>query len=194
MTKSAILFSLGLVTAQFLYSKIERSSPQNKWIHIYLNKGYQTTANHDKAQTTWASQSRHNERDGISNHLHLECLFNRLFRCRSNKTSKLCVTGLCEGNPPVTGGFPSQRASNAENVSIWWRHHGMHCGTSMVSYLHDKTSLLFLIWFTWDVAHTITRIDFCVQPPLKFEHGWVIISHRFMWMLFFIHALILMRM
>ena len=22
-----------------------------------------------------------------------------------------------------SGGFPSQRASNAENVSIWWRHH-----------------------------------------------------------------------
>ena len=30
---------------------------------------------------------------------------------------------LREGNPPVTGGFPSQRASNAENVSIRWRHH-----------------------------------------------------------------------
>ena len=28
-----------------------------------------------------------------------------------------------EGNPPDTGGFPSQRASNAENISIWWRHH-----------------------------------------------------------------------
>ena len=27
------------------------------------------------------------------------------------------------GNPLVTGGFPSQRASNTENVSIWWRHH-----------------------------------------------------------------------
>ena len=38
------------------------------------------------------------------------------------RTSKLRVTGLCEGNPMVTGGFPSQRASNAENVSIWWRH------------------------------------------------------------------------
>ena len=24
---------------------------------------------------------------------------------------------------PVTGEFPSQRASSAENVSIWWRHH-----------------------------------------------------------------------
>ena len=23
----------------------------------------------------------------------------------------------------VTGGFPSERASNAENVSIWWHHH-----------------------------------------------------------------------
>ena len=25
---------------------------------------------------------------------------------------------LCEGNPPMTGGFPSQRASNIEKVSI----------------------------------------------------------------------------
>ena len=24
----------------------------------------------------------------------------------------------------MTGGFPSQWTSNAENVSIWWRHHG----------------------------------------------------------------------
>ena len=23
----------------------------------------------------------------------------------------------------VTGEFPTQRASNAENASIWWRHH-----------------------------------------------------------------------
>ena len=36
---------------------------------------------------------------------------------------KLRVTGLCGGNPPVTGGFPSQRPSNEENASIWWRHH-----------------------------------------------------------------------
>ena len=39
------------------------------------------------------------------------------------KHPKLRVTGLCEGNSPVTGEFPSQRASNAENVFIWWRHH-----------------------------------------------------------------------
>ena len=28
------------------------------------------------------------------------------------------------GEESVTGEFPAQRASNAENVSIWWRHHG----------------------------------------------------------------------
>ena len=27
------------------------------------------------------------------------------------------------GNSPVTGEFPTQMASNAENVSFWWRHH-----------------------------------------------------------------------
>ena len=30
---------------------------------------------------------------------------------------------ICAGNSPGTGEFPAQRASNAENVSIWWRHH-----------------------------------------------------------------------
>ena len=66
---------------------------------------------------------RHNERDGVSNHLRLGCSLNCLFRRRSKKTSNLRVTGLCDGNSPVTGEFPSRRASNAQNVFIWWRHH-----------------------------------------------------------------------
>ena len=68
-------------------------------------------------------QWRHNGHDGVPNHQLHDCLLNRLFRRRSNKTSKLRVTGLCEGNSPGTGEFPAQRASDAENVSIWWRHH-----------------------------------------------------------------------
>ena len=75
----------------------------------------------------WALQWRHNERDVVSNHRRLDCLLNRLFRRRSKKTQKLLVTGLCTGNLQMTGGFPSQRASSAENVSIWWRHHGEIC-------------------------------------------------------------------
>ena len=56
------------------------------------------------------------------------------------------ATGLCEGNPvTMTGRFPSQRASNAENVSIWWRHHGSRlmigtegeqCGTPLTLVLN----------------------------------------------------------
>ena len=65
----------------------------------------------------------HNEPNGVWNHLRLDCLLNRLFRRRLQKTSKLRVTGLCEGNSPVAGEFPAQRASNMENVSIWWRRH-----------------------------------------------------------------------
>ena len=44
-------------------------------------------------------------------------------RRSSKRTSKLCLTGLCKGNSPVTSEFPTQRASYAEYISIWWRHH-----------------------------------------------------------------------
>ena len=76
-----------------------------------------------KAPTSYTLRWRRNERDSVSNHQPHDCLLNRLFRRRSKKTSKLRVTGLCAGNSPGTGEFPAQMASNAENVSIWWRHH-----------------------------------------------------------------------
>ena len=66
---------------------------------------------------------RHNGNDSVSNHQPRDCFLNRLFRHRSTKTSKLRVSGLCVGNSTGTGEFPAQMASNAENVSIWWRHH-----------------------------------------------------------------------
>ena len=68
---------------------------------------------------------RHNGNDSVSNHQPDDCLLNHLFRRRSKKASKLRVTGLCAGNSPGTGEFPAQMASNAENVSIWWRHHDL---------------------------------------------------------------------
>ena len=65
------------------------------------------------------STKRLDARDGISVHQPHDCSLNRLFRRRSKKTSKLRVTGLCAGDSPVTGEFPTQRACNAEHVSIW---------------------------------------------------------------------------
>ena len=78
---------------------------------------------HDTIQSWTSLQWRHNECNGVANHQPHDCLLKCLFKRISKKISKLRVTGLCEGNSPTTGGFPAQRASNAENASIWWRHH-----------------------------------------------------------------------
>ena len=88
---------------------------------------------YDKHLSVWnwcavSLQWCHNGRDSVSNHQPHDCSLNRLFRGRSKKTSKLRVTGLCAGNSPGTGEFPAQVASNAENISIWWRHHILEVG------------------------------------------------------------------
>ena len=79
----------------------------------------------DTSVGVFTLQWRHNGHESVSNHQPYDCLINRLFRRRSKKTPKLRVTGLCAGNSPGTGELPAQMASNAENVSIWWRHHDL---------------------------------------------------------------------
>ena len=101
----ALIFQIIITTKRFnLFSICQQNDP---WSLIW----------HDSLQ--WC----HNERCGVSNHQPDDCLLNRLFRCRSTKTPTLRVTGFCKGSSPVTGEFPTQRVSNAQNVSIWWRHH-----------------------------------------------------------------------
>ena len=87
----------------------------------------------------------HNGHDGVSIYKPRDCLLNRLFRRRSKKTSKLRVTGLCAENSPVTGEFSAQMASNAENISIWWRHHLY----SLSRKLHRKLHLKQLLLIPW---------------------------------------------
>ena len=99
-----------------------------RWLRTRRMRHHSSPCLQTKQNVTWrdiAFQWRNNERDGVSNHLPRDCLLNRLFRRRSKKTSKLRVTGLCPGNSSLTGGFPAQRASNAETASIWWRHHAV---------------------------------------------------------------------
>ena len=73
----------------------------------------------------YALQWRHNGCDGVSYHQPHDYLLNRFIRHRCRRTSKLCVTGFCEGNSAVTGEFPTQRYNIAEKVSIWWRNRGL---------------------------------------------------------------------
>ena len=114
----------------------------------YLLSGYLITSKHTKP-LRW----RHNGWcDSVSNHQPHDCLLSRLFRRRSKKSSKLRVTGLCAGNSLGTGEFPAQMASNAENVSIWWRHHNKthyvrieHAITVIIAY-HMNTLLSTMIF------------------------------------------------
>ena len=94
--------------------------------HIVVPEGWVSTA-----KSFCTLRWRHNERDSVSNHQPHDCLFNCLFRRSSKKTSNLRVTGLFAGNSPVTREFPAQRASNAKNGSIWWRHHERSRGFNM---------------------------------------------------------------
>ena len=91
------------------------------WYH--LSRGQRRTYVVSSVLSFSTFRWRHNEHGDVSNHQPHDCLLKRLFRRRSKKTSKLRITGLCEGNSPGTGEFPAQRASNAEKISNWWRHH-----------------------------------------------------------------------
>ena len=93
-------------------------------------------------------QWRHKGRDGVSNHQPRECLLNRT--TTSKKTSKLRVSDLCEGNSPVIGEFPAQRASNAENVPIRWRHHGYVCyWVNHIQFINLNIRTIFKLAITW---------------------------------------------
>ena len=53
-----------------------------------------------------------------------------------------------QGKLPVTGEFPSQRASNGENASIWWRHHVI---------LTAQYKIMFQIFLSYPMFHKKCR-------------------------------------
>ena len=106
-----------------------------------------------------------NEHDCISKHQPHDCLLNRLFMRRSKKTSKLSATGLCAGNSPLTGEFPAHKASNTENVSIWWRHHVLQLFMQNFTILDLITMALQCSYLPW--AHLPTWINF--NPSMEFK-------------------------
>ena len=68
---------------------------------------------------------RHNDHDIVSNHQPHDCLLNRLFRRRSNKTSKIRVTGHCAGNSPGPVNSPhkwpvTRKMFPFDDVIMWW--------------------------------------------------------------------------
>ena len=66
------------------------------------------------------------------------------------------------GNSPVTGEFPTQRVSNAENVSIWWRHHDISITVSpgMCLLIHPHWRLT-----AWQATVPLSQHDATCRMP-----------------------------
>ena len=122
--------------------KLQQDTVELIRVHIPLNT---------RAANGLSLQWCYNKRDGVSHHQTHDCLLSRLSRRRSKKRAKLRVTDLCEGSSPVTGEFTPQRASNAENVSIWWRHNE--------NFWCEITSMIILMCcITWGVKNVTCHI------------------------------------
>ena len=98
-------------------------------------------------------QWRHNERDGVSNHQRLDCLLTCFIQAQNKENLKAPRHWPLWGEFTGTGEFTAQKASSAENVSIWWRHHVAELQISMVT------------------GHNISRVS-CQKGPTRHAYAW----------------------
>ena len=120
-------------------------------ISVYIAFVWDYTRQHINIQEWYprvATQWRHNGHDGVSNHEPHGRFLNRLFKAQIKETPKLHVTGLCAWNSAVTGEFPAQRDSYAEDVTMWWRYHGVfrhgnHLVTSLVVFRNTTCTMQY---------------------------------------------------
>ena len=99
--------------------------------------------------------------------------FYRLLRRKSRKTEKLRITDLCEGNSSASDEFPAYRgASNAEDVSIWWRHHNNNNAPSLHFVMNGSHPILStIICAYWSHRMLISKP---VKQPCQI---WINASH-----------------
>ena len=100
-----------------------------------------------------------------------------------------------------TGDFPTQMASNAENASIWWRHHvrynegqtsnsqtdsPVHIWPSRISYGISTVSTLAKIsratktFGRWHMLFCLLFLDTCVNLSLRPTSLFIKIASRFL--------------
>ena len=88
------------------------------------------------------------------------------------KHQSVASLAFVRGNSPVTGEFRAQRASNAETVSIWWRHHVV---------LLSFAVLLVASGFIWDIFSMLTAAVllflFLLYSPSKDMHTILLYFH-----------------
>ena len=166
-----------------IIASVAEKPPSIIWAHIitWFQEEFillQIESRHRFNRTKHRSlQWRCNERHGVSNHLHLDCLLNRLFRRTSKETSKVRVTSLCEGihrwqvdsphKEPVTWNmFPFDDVF----ICTWW-----HCVTRILFGEYDKINenAVHLAFFFAALRFVITWI-------ISYRSFWSIYRYFFM--------------
>ena len=112
--------------------------PWRIWVKLTLTK-------YNKAWTVHTLQWRYNEHYGVSNHQPHDCLLNRLFRCRSKKTSKLHITGLCAGNSPRRGPVMRKMIPFDDVIMIFLETHVMMSSVQWTESMIFVCVLLFAV-------------------------------------------------
>ena len=118
--------------------------------------------------TSRALQWRHNAHPGVSNHRRLDCLVYRLFKLTLKNPLKLALLAHREGNLPGTGGFLSQRAGNAETISIWWHHHGMM-----------RFMLCCVLWLGCSIYRRVVFSEYVSRMLLRHPVMYFDLTHNF---------------
>ena len=105
---------------------------------------------------------------------------------RNHQSSALL--DLCEGNPPVTGGFPSQRASNAESISMSWHNHSTplsHYCTWQIFFLILKIDTVFKVWsslypfgLSYTVCDAVIISTLLLDPTVSVFLNGVVMIHQ----------------
>ena len=103
-----LMFCTFCITETYCPHYIWRTTPNTLCHYLSSKLSWQLINDSNIILACWCIPLRwcHSKRDGVSNHPRRDGLLNRLFRRRS-KTSKLRVTGLCEGNLPLAVELPA---------------------------------------------------------------------------------------
>ena len=135
---------------------------------------------------------RHNGRNGVSNHQRHDCLLNHSLRRRSKKTSKLCITGLCAWNSPVTGEFPHKWPVMLKmlpfddvimlnyNPSLWWpsiKPTWRHCRNWIISGsddMHTPDTIRIFVHLEYKIYiyRHINRVQGRTETEMSIFSGW----------------------
>ena len=133
---------------------------------FYKAKNLKIISTYTAVDTLKSLQWHHNERGGVSNHRGFDCLLNHLIKRRSKKTSKLRVTGLCEGIHRWPVKSPHKGPLTRKNVSIWWRHHDPLLSSMLarIMYIHVKHA-------TYSLQCSSNSVSFHWIPTYEFNFG-----------------------